>query len=138
PAVGLYTPVIMLKNVVLPAPFGPMRLTIDRRGIVKSTSLTATRPPNSFRRPTVSSRRSVICASGPCAALHVHQRLVVDTRLDLQLAALFRDQTSGAEEHHQDDDRAVDPEREQGRVQAAAADRLGWVLVRCVAREDVV
>ena len=28
PAVGLYTPVSMLKNVVLPAPFGPIRLTI--------------------------------------------------------------------------------------------------------------
>ena len=32
PEVGLYTPVSMLKNVVLPAPFGPIRLTIDRTG----------------------------------------------------------------------------------------------------------
>ena len=31
----------MLKKVVLPAPFGPIRLTIAPRGIVKSTSLTA-------------------------------------------------------------------------------------------------
>src|SRR5215210_677822 len=36
----------MLKNVVLPAPFGPIRETIERSSIVKSTSLTATRPPN--------------------------------------------------------------------------------------------
>ena len=28
PAVGLYTPVSMLKNVVFPAPFGPIRLAI--------------------------------------------------------------------------------------------------------------
>jgi hypothetical protein len=41
----------MLKNVVLPAPFGPMRLTIAPRGMRKSTSSTATRPPNSFRIP---------------------------------------------------------------------------------------
>ena len=30
PAVGLYRPVSMLKKVVLPAPFGPIRLTIAR------------------------------------------------------------------------------------------------------------
>src|ERR687894_412802 len=35
----------MLKNVVLPAPFGPIRLTIERSGMSKSTELTATRPP---------------------------------------------------------------------------------------------
>ena len=34
----------MLKNVVFPAPFGPIRLTIDRSGIVKSRSLTAVEP----------------------------------------------------------------------------------------------
>ena len=39
---------MMLKNVVLPAPFGPMRLTIEPSGIVRSTSLTASRPPNRF------------------------------------------------------------------------------------------
>ncbi len=32
PAVGLYTPVSMLKNVVLPAPFGPMSETIEPLG----------------------------------------------------------------------------------------------------------
>jgi len=46
----------MLKNVVLPAPFGPIRLTIDFSGIVKSTSFTATRPPNSLRTATASRR----------------------------------------------------------------------------------
>ena len=32
PAVGLYTPVSMLKKVVFPAPFGPMSATIAPRG----------------------------------------------------------------------------------------------------------
>jgi len=38
----------MLKSVVLPAPLGPMSETIDRSGISKEMSLTATRPPNSL------------------------------------------------------------------------------------------
>ena len=35
----------MLKNVVLPAPFGPIKPTTPPRGITRSTSFTATRPP---------------------------------------------------------------------------------------------
>src|SRR4051794_41774094 len=41
----------MLKNVVLPAPLGPMSDTIDPRGMSKSTLLTAVRPPNFFVTP---------------------------------------------------------------------------------------
>jgi hypothetical protein len=41
-------PAMMLKNVVLPAPLGPIRLTIEFSGIVNSTLETATRPPNRF------------------------------------------------------------------------------------------
>src|SRR5918997_3724852 len=44
----------MLKNVVLPAPFGPIRLTIERSGMSKSTSLTATRPPKTLVIPRAS------------------------------------------------------------------------------------
>ena len=40
------SPVIMLKNVVLPAPLGPISETIEPRGMSKSTLLTASRPPN--------------------------------------------------------------------------------------------
>ena len=36
----------MLKNVVLPAPLGPMIETIDFSGRLNVTSLTAVRPPN--------------------------------------------------------------------------------------------
>src|SRR5215472_11355317 len=41
-------PAITLKNVVLPAPFGPIRLTIEPSGIVKSIERTATSPPKRF------------------------------------------------------------------------------------------
>ena len=45
PAVGRYSPVSMLKNVVFPAPFGPMIETIECSGMSNDTSLTAARPP---------------------------------------------------------------------------------------------
>ena len=45
----------MLKNVVLPAPLGPMIETIERSGIEKETSLTATRPPKIFDTLSVAS-----------------------------------------------------------------------------------
>ena len=46
----------MLKKVVLPAPFGPIRPTIAPSGIVKSTPLTATSPPKRRTTPRASSR----------------------------------------------------------------------------------
>ena len=52
----------MLKKVVLPAPLGPIRLTIAPRGIVKSTSLTATSPPNRLVQPVATSRSSTAAA----------------------------------------------------------------------------
>ena len=46
----------MLKNVVLPAPLGPMSDTIPALGTLKDTSLTATSPPNVFVTWLASSR----------------------------------------------------------------------------------
>jgi hypothetical protein len=34
-----------LENAIFPAPFGPIRLTMDRLGMPNDTSFTATRPP---------------------------------------------------------------------------------------------
>ena len=48
PPVGSVRPAMTLKKVVLPAPFGPMRLTMAPAGTSKSTSRTATSPPNCF------------------------------------------------------------------------------------------
>src|SRR2546428_13449708 len=69
PAVGWYRPVSMLKNVVLPAPLGPMIETIDRRGIAKSTSDTATRPPKTFETDLATSRS--LDGGGPAAGVGV-------------------------------------------------------------------
>jgi hypothetical protein len=38
----------MLKNVVFPAPFGPMIETIEPSGMSNDTSSTAIRPPKAF------------------------------------------------------------------------------------------
>src|SRR5689334_10664983 len=46
----------MLNRVVLPAPFGPISPTIAPSGIVRSTWLTATRPPKRRTTPRASSR----------------------------------------------------------------------------------
>src|SRR6266496_417976 len=54
PLVGGYRPVIILKNVVLPAPFGPIRPLIEPRSITKSTLLTATKPPKRLVIPVAS------------------------------------------------------------------------------------
>ena len=58
PVVGRYRPVRQLKNVVFPAPLGPISETMALRGTTKLTSLTATRPPNTFEMPAASSRTS--------------------------------------------------------------------------------
>src|ERR671918_2435840 len=91
----------MLKNVVLPAPFGPIRLTIAPSGIVKSTSLTATRPPNSLRTSLTTSRSAMLGSV---------ERLVVDALFELVLVPALRDQSRRSEEHHQNDDDPVDEE----------------------------
>src|SRR5438309_754403 len=111
----------MLKKVVLPAPFGPIRLTIDLSGIVKSRSLTAIRPPNSLRMLSATSRSR---GRSPISGLRPALRLVGDPRLmqglvdgpatgallDLTLAPPLRDQACRTEEHHQHDDCPVDAE----------------------------
>src|SRR5687768_4557580 len=102
----------MLKKVVLPAPFGPIRLTIEPRGMANSTSLTATRPPNSLRMPEAT-RRSVIGRAsvrvGPLVG-DVVERRVAHALLQLALVPSLRDQPRGPEQHDDDDDQAVDAE----------------------------
>src|SRR5215211_4449498 len=50
PSVGRYTPVITLKAVVLPAPFGPISPKIWPRSMAKLTWSRATRPPKRMVR----------------------------------------------------------------------------------------
>src|SRR4051794_20007449 len=55
PSLGVYIPVRQLKNVVLPAPLGPMIAAIMRGSRAKSTFCTAVRPPNLLTTPLASS-----------------------------------------------------------------------------------
>src|SRR3954470_7942562 len=108
PFVGLYTPVSMLKNVVFPAPFGPMSETIALAGTLNSTSSTATSPPNSLRRNSVRSSGSTGSGTGD---LVIVERLVVNLRVvHLRRDTCARYQPLGTEQHHDDDDHAEDPE----------------------------
>src|ERR1700675_4434354 len=94
----------MLKNVVFPAPFGPIRLTIEPVGTVKSTSSTATRPPNSLRRSSVCSSTS------GTGVLRVVERIVVHSFVELGSDPRARDQPLGPEQHHDHDDCSEDAE----------------------------
>ena len=55
PSLGLSKPVSRLKNVVFPAPFGPMSAVIAPRWTSRCSTWTATRPPK--RRVTPSATR---------------------------------------------------------------------------------
>src|SRR5262245_33538707 len=104
----------MLKNVVLPAPFGPMRLTIEPCGTVKSTSSTATSPPNSLRSSSLTRRLS------GTRHLRVVERLVVHAFVQLRRSSRARNQPLGPEEHDDDDDRAKDAELVQRHIEVRA------------------
>src|SRR6266849_1555511 len=94
----------MLKNVVFPAPFGPIKLTISPVGTVKSTSSTATRPPNSLRNICVSSSTSCTCV------LRVVQRLVVHAFVELCGDSRARNQPLWPDKHHDNDDQSENAE----------------------------
>src|SRR6202008_96047 len=55
PAVGGKVPDSMLKIVLLPEPFGPIRPRISPCSTLNDTLLTAVKPPNRFTRPFTSS-----------------------------------------------------------------------------------
>src|SRR3954452_11220076 len=55
PAVGGKVPESMLKIVLLPEPFGPIRPSISPCSTLNDTLLTAVKPPNRFTRPSTTS-----------------------------------------------------------------------------------
>src|SRR6476646_9538117 len=95
----------MLKNVVFPAPFGPISETTAPRGIVKSTSSVATRPPNSLRRLSTTTRLPF-----PLLMPRVVERRVVHALVELRPPSRTRDQSLRADQHYEHDDRSVDAE----------------------------
>ena len=86
PPVARSTPVIRLKVVLLPAPFGPISATISRAWTSKETSLTAITPPNCLRALSISS--STLGAPGGARARRQCQRGVrlLARRLERQAA----------------------------------------------------
>ena len=73
PAVGSMIPATTLKKVVLPAPLGPMMLTMPPFGMSRSTSRTATRPPNRLVTPRAWSRTSPLGGRAAGAAGRVRR-----------------------------------------------------------------
>src|SRR4051794_11368831 len=122
PALGLYSPVSMLKNVVLPAPLGPMIETIDLRGIANETSLTATRPPKIFdTRSAVRMSPFASAAIRRPSGLHLDELLVrADALLELELAPSLGQEALRSEHHHDHQQEAEDPERQVGQVEVQA------------------
>lgn len=55
PSSGFNTPVIRLKRVVFPAPFGPMTATTSPSFTDRLASLTALKPPKDFLSEVTSS-----------------------------------------------------------------------------------
>ena len=123
PAVGSMIPSRTLKNVVLPAPLGPMRLTIDPSGIVKSTSFTATRPPN--RRVTFvgdeDGRLPGRLAHRPPSSVDFGKGQLVlaglgDLRVELALPPTVREEALRSQQHHRHEREAVEQELELDEV----------------------
>src|SRR5215210_8512865 len=95
PDVGLYTPVNMLKNVVFPAPFGPIRRTFAATRMLSSSATLCLRVGGLFLLAVV--------------VQGIVQR-TVRSFLELTLSPALRNEADRAEQHHQHDDRAVDAE----------------------------
>src|SRR4029079_3115575 len=70
PRVGCRNLVSRLKQVVLPAPLGPISAWMVPRSIRRLTPLTATKPAKSFVRSSVSRMNSLI-HGGPSIARHL-------------------------------------------------------------------
>src|SRR5437868_6685119 len=66
PRVGSRNLVSRLKQVVLPAPFGPINAWIEPRRTFRSTPLTAVKPLNSFVRPRASRMVGEVSVTGSC------------------------------------------------------------------------
>src|ERR1700722_10985402 len=64
PEVGGNVPDSMLKIVLLPEPFGPIRPRISPRSTLNDTLLTALKPPNRLTRPSTTSTAILFVAVG--------------------------------------------------------------------------
>src|SRR5882672_191827 len=79
PPLGLYTRVMTLKRVVLPAPLGPMRATTSPASTVKETRSSATTPPKRTLSSRISS--SAISAQVYCELARLANTLLAQAGL---------------------------------------------------------
>src|SRR5918998_5585004 len=115
----------MLKNVVLPAPLGPIRLTIERSGMSKSTSLTAISPPKTLVIPRASRMLPFPFSSATGHPSERVTRVAAFSAAQLLGALAVGDDAFGAEDHHQDQDDAEEQEvvlRDVRLAESGAAD----------------
>src|SRR3954470_13735351 len=118
----------MLKNVVFPAPFGPMRLTMDLSGILKSTALTATRPPKTLVIPLASRMFGATVSSFASDTRQLRNAVIFFALAQLLLALAVWDYAFGSQEHHQHEKDTEEEEvvlgdvrvREQGNAESVA------------------
>ena len=124
----------MLKNVVLPAPFGPMIETIDRSGIVEVDVVdrrqAAERLGDRQRLEDGAlvlrgrSSGSRVCVSSLMPDLVERLGLLADAgrvagsdARELELASSLRQEALGPEHHHDHEQEAEDPEAQLGQVE---------------------
>src|SRR5918993_1531317 len=100
----------MLKNVVLPAPLGPIRLTIECSGMSKSTSLTAIRPPKTLVIPRASRMLPFPFSSATSHPPERVTRVAAFPAVQLLGTLAVGDYALGPEEHHQDQEDAEQEE----------------------------
>ena len=115
----------MLKNVVLPAPLGPMIETIERSGSVNVTSLTAVRPPNCLVM-LLASRIAGLASDGAAAVGSASRSCPcrvegfvggLGVLGELHLVPPLGQQALRAQDHHHHEQEAVDRERDLRRVE---------------------
>src|SRR5579862_4139909 len=99
PELGWYTPVITLNTVVLPAPLGPMRLTISRSSTSRSSSASAWSPPKCSERR--SRFKMGLADSGRISGT----ALIAGPRSLRDLDPARPEETLGPGVHHHDQDR---------------------------------
>src|SRR4051794_3574122 len=136
----------MLKNVVLPAPLGPMIETIECCGIENETSFTATRPPNVLETASVASSAgrspSPVGAGGAATGTVIARRSLpsagrrrssndalswladleravarADALGELQRSSSFREQALRPQDHDDEDEEAEDAEVQDREVE---------------------
>src|SRR2546425_633616 len=106
PSVGAKTPVTRLKNVVLPAPFGPISPWISPSFTVRSMACSARRPPKRLVKLRTSSSD-------------------IGHGLELDAPATAGNKPLGAEDHDDDQDGTEDQEAVSLEPGKGAANQLG-------------